>query len=123
MAMATSGGPPTRGCCSVRKGSLTSTRTRNQLVAASDILAPMEHLTIERRPDLHDPVAVVAFAGWNDAASAATNAARFIIRRLGARRFATIDPEPFFDFRESRPTVRINSKGERTINWPSNEFF
>jgi proteasome assembly chaperone (PAC2) family protein len=68
-------------------------------------------------------VAVVAFAGWNDAASAATNAARFVVRRLGARRFATIDPEPFFDFRESRPTVRINSKGERTINWPSNEFF
>ena len=45
----------------------------------------MSHLAIERRPDLHDPIAVVAFTGWNDAASAATEAARFLIRRLGAR--------------------------------------
>ncbi len=68
-------------------------------------------------------MAVVAFAGWNDAASAATNAARFVVRRLGARKFATIDPEPFIDFRETRPTVRVNSRQEREINWPANDFF
>jgi proteasome assembly chaperone (PAC2) family protein len=83
----------------------------------------MEHLTIERRPDLHDPVAVVAFAGWNDAASAATNAARFILRRLGARKFATIDSDAFYDFKETRPSVRIDSRGTREVVWPTNEFF
>ena len=83
----------------------------------------MDFLQVDRRPDLHDPVAVVAFAGWNDAASAATNAARFVVRRLGARKFASIDPEPFIDFRETRPTVRINSRDEREISWPANEFF
>jgi proteasome assembly chaperone (PAC2) family protein len=83
----------------------------------------MEVLRVDRRPDLHDPVAIVAFSGWNDAASAATNAARFIVRRLGARRFAHIDPEEFFDFRETRPSVRIDSRGQREVSWPTNEFF
>ena len=83
----------------------------------------MEHLKIDRRPELHDPIAIVAFAGWNDAASAATNAARFVVRRLGARRFANIDAEEFFDFRETRPSVRMDSRGQRDIHWPTNEFF
>ena len=82
----------------------------------------MDHLTVERIPELHDPVVVVAFAGWNDAASAATNAAKFIAARLGARRFAYCDPEPFFDFRSTRPMVRLDPRGNREVIWPTNEF-
>jgi proteasome assembly chaperone (PAC2) family protein len=82
----------------------------------------VDHLTVDRIPELHDPVVVVAFAGWNDAASAATNAAKFISARLGARRFAYCDPEPFFDFRSTRPMVRIDARGNRELSWPSNEF-
>lgn len=89
----------------------------------SGTLAAMSHLALERRPELHDPIAVVAFSGWNDAASAATDAARFVVRRLGARRFATIDPEPFYDFRESRPTVQVSPAGGRDLAWPRNEFY
>lgn len=83
----------------------------------------MDALKIDRRPDLHEPIAVVTFAGWNDAASAATNAARFVVRRLGARRFASVDPEDFFDFRQTRPSVRVDSSGNRQIEWPANDFF
>lgn len=73
-------------------------------------------------PDLHDPVVVVAFAGWNDAAGAATNAAKFVGQRLGARRFAHCDPEPFFDFRSTRPMVKLDPRGNREVAWPTNEF-
>lgn len=83
----------------------------------------MEYLQVERQPELRDPVAVLAFAGWNDAAGAATNAARFVVRRLGARKFASIDPEPFFDFRETRPAVRLDLNGVREVTWPTIEFF
>lgn len=83
----------------------------------------MEYLKLDTQPGLKSPVAVCAFTGWNDAASAATNAARFIVRRLGARKFATIDAEPFYDFKEQRPTVRITARGDREVNWPSNDFF
>jgi proteasome assembly chaperone (PAC2) family protein len=83
----------------------------------------VEYLNIDTQPGLKAPIAVCAFSGWNDAASAATNAARFIVRRLGARKFASIDAEPFYDFKEQRPTVRITARGDRELNWPVNDFF
>ena len=83
----------------------------------------MDFLKVDAQPGLKAPVVVCAFSGWNDAASAATNAARFIVRRLGARKFATIDAEPFYDFKEQRPSVRITARGDREVNWPSNDFF
>lgn len=83
----------------------------------------VEKLIIDRMPELHDPVAVVAFSGWNDAASAATDAAKFIVDRLNARPFAQIDAEPFFDFTDVRPTVSVDARGHRTIKWPENRFY
>ena len=83
----------------------------------------MRHLTMERTPELRNPVAVMAFMGWNDAANAASNAARFVARRLGARRFAAIEPEPFYAFTETRPAVRLDASGQRQVTWPGNEFY
>ena len=83
----------------------------------------MRYLTMEQTPELRSPVAIMAFTGWNDAANAASNAARFVVRRLGARRFASIEPEPFYAYTETRPTVRIDSSGQRRLTWPGNEFF
>ena len=83
----------------------------------------MEYLKVDAQPGLKSPIAVCAFSGWNDAASAATNAARFIVRRLGARKFATIESEPFYDFKQQRPSVRITARGDREVTWPTNDFF
>ncbi|GAB4334108.1 MAG: filament polymerization regulator ParJ [Dehalococcoidia bacterium] len=82
----------------------------------------MSHLQLDQRPELKAPIAVVAFGGWGDAANAATNAARFFARRLGARRFASIDPEPFYVSTATPPIVRLDFRGQRQISWPSNEF-
>jgi proteasome assembly chaperone (PAC2) family protein len=79
-------------------------------------------LVIERLPDLHDPVVVVAFTGWNDAASAATEAAKFLVDRMSGRRFAWLDAEQFYAFTDSRPTAAIVG-GSRMVNWQKNEFF
>ncbi len=83
----------------------------------------MNTLTIERIPELNDPVLIVAFAGWNDAGSAATHATQFLIKRLQADRFAHIDPEEFYNFSEVRPHVRLRDGLYREIRWPANEFF
>ncbi len=83
----------------------------------------MAGLQADRIPELHDPVVVIAFAGWNDAANAATDAARYIVRKFGARRFATIDPDDFYDFCETRPDAEMNAAGDREISWMKNEFF
>ena len=52
-----------------------------------------------------------------------SNAARFVVRRLGARRFASMEAEPFYAFTETRPSVRLDSSGERQLTWPGNEFY
>lgn len=73
-------------------------------------------------PELRRPVLLMAFEGWNDAGDSATTAAGHIAARLGAEVFATLDPEPFYDFTTTRPMVRIDSDGKRKIKWPENTF-
>jgi proteasome assembly chaperone (PAC2) family protein len=78
----------------------------------------MESLRWEHRPKLRKPTLVCAFTGWNDAAGSATAALSFVSSRLEASRFATIDPEDFYDFQVMRPTVRLNEGQTREIDWP-----
>jgi len=72
-------------------------------------------------PTLNRPILVLAFAGWNDAGDSATFAAKFLSQRLGAHKFASLDPETFYNFVEKRPQVRLRNN-EREILWPANEF-
>jgi hypothetical protein len=68
------------------------------------------YLTLHDRPRLRAPVLVAAFQGWNDAAEAASAAVRFIIDAWSAPVVATLDPEEFYDFTQSRPRQRGNVK-------------
>ncbi len=83
----------------------------------------MSALTIEELPTLTNSALIVAFAGWNDAGSAATHAAQFLVQRLQARRFAGLDPEEFYNFSELRPQVRLRDGLYREVIWPANEFY
>src|SRR5213596_1643512 len=83
----------------------------------------MQPLRWERRPDgLRGPALVAAFEGWNDAGDAASSALEFIGESLGAQRFATLDPEDFYDFQATRPTVSFVDGISRAIDWPDVEF-
>lgn len=83
----------------------------------------MDHLRIEETPPLKDPVLIMAFAGWSDAAQAATSAARFLVGFWEANQFASIDPEEFYDFTEHRPHIRLTEGDLREITWPSNDCY
>jgi predicted ATP-grasp superfamily ATP-dependent carboligase len=82
----------------------------------------MEIVRWEGRPRLRKPVLVAAFEGWNDAGDAASTAAHYMAVAWGADRFATIDPEEFYDFTATRPQVRMVDEGARRIEWPTNEW-
>jgi proteasome assembly chaperone (PAC2) family protein len=71
-------------------------------------------------PQLRSPVMVCAFAGWNDAAGAATTALTTIAESLDADLVAQVDPEEFFDFQANRPTIRLTEGQAREIEWPGN---
>lgn len=84
----------------------------------------MQPLIWDRRPDgLRSPAMVCAFRGWNDAADAASAALTFVGSALGATRFATIDPEEFFDFQSTRPKIKLTEGRAREITWPAVEIF
>lgn len=83
----------------------------------------MEGLIVQETPKAKYPTMIVAFAGWPDAAESATRAARYLVRKLPAKKFAEIDPEEFYDFTSVRPQTRINRRGERVIRWPTNDFY
>jgi len=80
-------------------------------------------LTFLERPLLKRTIFIAAFAGWADAAEAASGAIDYMVRRLQAREFAAIDPEKFLDFTEHRPDVRIGDYGERVLDWPEIKFY
>jgi proteasome assembly chaperone (PAC2) family protein len=71
-------------------------------------------------PQLRSPVLVCAFAGWNDAAGAATTALTTVAESLDAELIAQIDPEEYFDFQANRPTIRMTEGQSREIEWPGN---
>jgi proteasome assembly chaperone (PAC2) family protein len=84
----------------------------------------MQPLQWEHRPDgLRAPALVCAFKGWNDAADAASSAITFVGSALGAKRFATIDPEEFYDFQATRPRVKLADGETREIVWPVVELY
>jgi len=84
----------------------------------------MQPLQWEHRPDgLRAPALICAFKGWNDAADAASSAISYVGTALGAHRFATIDPEEFYDFQATRPRVKMVDGQAREIVWPAVELF
>ncbi len=84
----------------------------------------MPPLIWESRPDgLRAPALVCAFTGWNDAGDAASAALQFVGSSLGATRFARIDPEEFYDFQATRPTIRLTEGQSREIEWPEVEIY
>lgn len=71
-------------------------------------------------PQLRSPILVCAFRGWNDAAASASTALETVAESLDAEPLAEIDPEEFFDFQATRPTIVLSDGQARRIEWPRN---
>ncbi|HEY0415264.1 MAG TPA: PAC2 family protein [Gaiellaceae bacterium] len=82
----------------------------------------MSELRIDARPELERPVLIAAFRGWNDGGQGASLAGAYLARAWAAVEFASIDPEGFFDFQATRPTVSLVDGVTRRIDWPENSF-
>ena len=83
----------------------------------------MSYIQYQSQPELRDPIMLVALAGWNDAAEAATTAIKFLVDKWTPTKFAEIDSEDFFVFTEARPTVKMVDKIQRSVIWPTNQLF
>jgi proteasome assembly chaperone (PAC2) family protein len=74
-------------------------------------------------PHLRSPVMVCAFRGWNDAAASASTALTAIATSLDADIVARVDPEDYFDFQSTRPTITLDEGQTRRIEWPENDLY
>ena len=66
---------------------------------------------------------VCAFRGWNDAAAAASTALTAIASSLDAELIAQMDPEEYFDFQSTRPTISMDEGQTRRVDWPENNLY
>jgi proteasome assembly chaperone (PAC2) family protein len=83
----------------------------------------VESLTWETDvPSLRSPILVCSFRGWNDAAGAASTALAALASGFEAELIARVDPEDYFDFQETRPTITLTEGQARHIEWPQNNL-
>ena len=64
-------------------------------------------------------VLVAAFDGWNDAGEAATTAIEVLRSERSYEEVYSVDPELYFDYQYTRPTVTLDGDGRRQLSWPS----
>ena len=83
----------------------------------------MSAIQYTEHPILTNTVFLAAWGGWPDAAESATRSLREMVSQLSATKFASIDPEDFYDFAEQRPVISNESNGSRKLTWPKNEFY
>ena len=87
----------------------------------------MEILNI---PLLRDPVMILAFTGWNDAAEGASGAVEHLLSAwrekdddVVPQLIAEVDAEEFYDFQVNRPHISIDDSSIRSIRWPGTQVF
>lgn len=87
-------------------------------------------MEIHNIPLLRDPVMVIAFSGWNDAAEGASGAIEHLLAAwkekdddVVPQLIANVDAEEFYDFQEHRPQVAIDDSSIRSITWPGTQVF
>ena len=84
----------------------------------------LKAIRIDYLPKLKDPLMIAAFRGWNDGGQASTNTVRKMVEVFDAKKFATIDPEEFYVFSDSRPKVKlVDGRTRREVQWQKNEFY
>ena len=86
------------------------------------MLGRMDPVTFLEHPPLQHPALICAFRGWNDGGEAASTAAAYLVERWQGRAVAHLDPEEFYDFQVTRPTVKLEDGISRVIEWPRGEF-
>jgi proteasome assembly chaperone (PAC2) family protein len=91
-----------------------------------------DKLNIFKRPKLHNPRLLLGLSGWMDGGDVSTGTVMCLIDKLGAERFAEINPEGLYiySFPGSmeitalfRPHTRIEDGLIKSYEAPKNEFF
>jgi proteasome assembly chaperone (PAC2) family protein len=82
-----------------------------------------QHIHIDHLPALKRPFLIAGFDGWGNALDVSKAMVEFLVRKLNADFFARLDPDLFYRFDESRPTVDIQGGLLRGLKPPGASLF
>lgn len=91
-----------------------------------------DKLIVSERPNLNKPRLILGLSGWMDGGEVSTGTIECLVDKLGAKKFAEIDPKGFYlySFPGSmeiaalfRPHAKINEGLIESFSGPTNKFF
>lgn len=91
-----------------------------------------DKLSIYRRPKFREPRLLLGFSGWMDGGEVSTGTVKCLIEKLGAQKFAEIEPEGFYLYSFPglmevtamfRPYVKIQDGLIMAFDVPTDTFF
>lgn len=69
------------------------------------------------------PVLILGFEGWANGGNVAVGLLEYLINKLGATRFARIDPNNFYRFDDARPIVKVEGGELKEVLPPEAAFY
>lgn len=91
-----------------------------------------DKLSVSEKPNLNKPRLLLGLSGWMDGGEVSTGTVECLVEKLGARKFAEINPKGFYlySFPGSmeitalfRPHTKINEGLIESLSSPTNKFF
>ena len=83
----------------------------------------MSNLIISETPELRKPKVIAGFSGWANAGEVSSGAVSYLKSKLNPTKFAELDPDPFYDFTNTRPYGKISEGVIKSLDFVTNEFY
>ncbi len=85
--------------------------------ARQRIMMNEQGIRIQKLPRLSKPILIAGFDGWGNALDVSNTMVEYLIRKLQAESFASLDPDMFYRYDEARPLLDV-VKGEMKSYMP-----
>ncbi len=83
----------------------------------------MSNLIMLETPELRKPKVLAGFSGWANAGEVSSGAVSYLKSKLNPTKFAELDPDPFYDFTNTRPYGKISEGVIKSLDFVTNEFY
>jgi proteasome assembly chaperone (PAC2) family protein len=80
-------------------------------------------INLKKFPQLEKPLLIAGFEGWGNALKISSGMAAYLVRKLNAEQFATLNPDYFYRYDEARPVVKIEEGILKQVEPPGGAFF
>jgi proteasome assembly chaperone (PAC2) family protein len=78
---------------------------------------------VENLPSVKEPFLIAGFEGWGNAMDVSKGMASYLVRKLRAEPFATLDADLFYRYDENRPVVLIEEGELKRVAPPGGTFY